>query len=137
MALCRYRLDFPFPTPLHCKVNMAGAHAHPNYVKIWVLLLVLLVVSIVGPELGIPWLTLLTAFGIALVKTYYVAAYFMHLNFEKKYVWFLLLISTVLLGVFFFGVAGDVMKADGQNWQDCISNNTCAEQQRYIDGQLR
>ena len=63
---------------------MAGAHAHPNYVKIWVLLLVLLVVSIIGPELGIPWLTLLTAFGIALVKTYYVAAYFMHLNFEKK-----------------------------------------------------
>ena len=116
---------------------MAGAHAHPNYVKIWVLLLVLLVVSIVGPELGIPWLTLLTAFGIALVNNYYVDDYFMHLNFEKKYVWFLLLISTVLLGVFFFVVAGDVMKADGQNWQDCISNNTCAEQQRYIDGQLR
>ena len=43
---------------------MAGAHAHPNYVKIWVLLLVLLVVSIVGPELGIPWLTLLTAFRL-------------------------------------------------------------------------
>ena len=63
---------------------MAGAHAHPNYVKIWALLLVLLVVSIIGPELGIPWLTLVTAFGIALVKTYYVAAYFMHLNFEKK-----------------------------------------------------
>jgi hypothetical protein len=53
---------------------MAGAHAHPNYVKIWALLLVLLVVSIIGPVLGIPCLTLVTAFGIALVKTYYVAA---------------------------------------------------------------
>jgi caa(3)-type oxidase subunit IV len=116
---------------------MAGAHAHPNYVKIWALLLVLLVVSIIGPEFGIPWLTLVTAFGIALVKTYYVAAYFMHLNFEKKYVLFLLILATILVGVFFFGVASDVMKAEGQNWKDCISNNTCAEQQRFVNGQLR
>ena len=104
---------------------MAGAHAHPNYVKIWVLLLVLLVVSIVGPELGIPWLTLLTAFGIALVKTYYVAAYFMHLNFEKKYVWFLLLISTVLLGVFFFGVAGVVAIPATQNATQTQNQKRC------------
>lgn len=106
------------------------AHGHPNYVKIWGILLVLLVVSIIGPELGIKWLTLLTAFGIALVKTYYVAAHFMHLSFEKKYIWFLLLIATIFMGVFFFGVASDIMKSEGQNWQDCIAHNTCIEQQR-------
>ena len=57
-----------------------------HYVKIWALLLVLLVISILGPMLEIKILTLITAFGIAIVKALLVAAYFMHLNIEKRYV---------------------------------------------------
>ena len=44
-----------------------GAH-HPNYKTIYFTLLGLLVISVVGPFFGIVWVTLVTAFGIALVK---------------------------------------------------------------------
>ena len=63
---------------------MSEAYAHPNYIKIWFWLLGLLVISVAGPMLEIPALTIITAFGIAIVKAYLVAANFMHLKFEKK-----------------------------------------------------
>jgi len=110
-----------------------AAHAHPNYIKIWAILLGLLAVSLIGPEIGIPWLTVVTAFGIAIIKAYMVCADFMHLRFEKKIIWFLLLASVVVIGaVFFFGVSSDIIKTQGQNWEDCISNGSCKVEQRVI-----
>ena len=41
---------------------------HPNYRNIYLTLLALLVVSVVGPMFGVLWLTLATAFGIALIS---------------------------------------------------------------------
>ena len=41
------------PGPAH-----GHAHAHPNYVKVWAILVGLLVVSIAGPMVGIRWITL-------------------------------------------------------------------------------
>ena len=84
---------------------MSEAHAHPNYIKIWLWLLILLAISVAGPMLEIPWITVVTAFGIAAVKTFMVAAKFMHLQFEKKIIWYLLIICVTFLGVFYFGVA--------------------------------
>ena len=107
---------------------MSEAHAHPNYIKIWYWLLVLLAVSIAGPMLEIPALTIITAFGIATVKAYLVAANFMHLKFEKKIIWFLLILSLCLLGVFFFGTAPDLMMTEGDQWIDCIADKSCVEQ---------
>ncbi len=95
---------------------MNEEHAHPNYIKIWAILTFLLFVSIVGPMIGIPALTLITAFGIALVKAVMVGAYFMHLNIEKRFVWYMLFTALLFLGLFFFGVSPDVMKSDGTNW---------------------
>jgi hypothetical protein len=46
---------------------------HRNYVKIWAILTGLLVVSVLGPMVGIRMVTLIAAFGIALVKAYLVA----------------------------------------------------------------
>lgn len=92
------------------------AHNHPNYILIYVILLALLVVSIIGPELEIPAVTLLTAFGIAIVKAYMVCAYFMHLKFEKRYISLLLFASVGLLFLFFAALAPDVMKKSGDNW---------------------
>ena len=63
---------------------MSETHEHPNYVKIWYWLLVLLAISVAGPMLEVPALTLITAFGIAIIKSFLVAANFMHLKFEKK-----------------------------------------------------
>jgi len=87
-----------------------------NYVKIWAILLCLLVVSIVGPLLGIKIVTLLTAFGIAIVKAYLVAKNFMHLNIEPRYVVYLLTTVLVFVLLFFAGTAPDVMKHEGTNW---------------------
>ena len=92
-------------------------HSSGRYIKIWAILLILLGVSIIGPLIGIKWLTLITAFGIALVKAAMVCAYFMHLNIEKKVAWYLLTATLLLLLVFFTGVAPDVMKPTGQNWR--------------------
>ena len=96
--------------------HAATAHEHPNYIKIWGILLVLLCISIAGPFLGIPVVTLITAFGIAIVKAYMVAKNFMHLNIERQYVVYLILTMLVFVLLFFAGTAPDVMKWDGDNW---------------------
>jgi caa(3)-type oxidase subunit IV len=94
----------------------AQAHSHPNYLKIWAVLCALLVVSVAGPMLGIRVVTLLTAFGIAIVKAYMVAKNFMHLDIERRYVSYLLGTVLVLMLLFFAGTAPDVMKAEGDQW---------------------
>ena len=91
---------------------------HTNYVKIWGILLVLLVISVLGPELGIKWVTIVTAFGIAGVKAYIVATKFMHINDEKNIVSYILITMIVLMIVFVGGVSGDVMNHEGTNWSN-------------------
>ncbi len=87
-----------------------------NYVKIWAILLCLLGVSILGPFLEIKIVTLITAFGIAIVKAYLVAKNFMHLNIEPRYAVYLLTTMLVFMLLFFAGTAPDVMKHEGTNW---------------------
>ena len=97
-----------------------AAHAEHGtnfYVKIWAILLVLLVVSVLGPELGIKWVTLLTAFGIAIVKAYLVAVNFMHINLTPRYVIYAVATALVFMLLFFAGTAPDVMKSSGHNWK--------------------
>jgi len=96
----------------------ADAHAHPSYVKIWGILMGLLVVSVVGPMIGIRVVTLITAFGIAIVKAYIVARYFMHINIEKKYVAYLVGSMVVLMLLMVGAVSPDVMHHDGANWHN-------------------
>ena len=88
-----------------------------NYIAIWAALCALLVVSVIGPMVGIRLLTLITAFGIAIVKAYMVCRYFMHLNIEKKWVAYILGFMLALMLVFFGGVAPDVLEHEGQGWQ--------------------
>ena len=92
------------------------AHHHPSYVKIWAILLVLLVISVAGPFLENFWITLITAFGIAIVKAYMVAKYFMHIDVQPKYVGMFLVTALVFMGLFWAGVAPDVMNHEGTNW---------------------
>lgn len=114
------------------------AHDDSHYIRIYKILLVLFVISVVGPEVAdlmgggtiAQAIVLLTAFGIAIVKAYYVLAYFMHLNIEKRIMWYLLTISLILIGVFYFGVAPDVMNHEGQNWENCAAkiDSVCVDQ---------
>ena len=91
-------------------------HDHPSYVKIWVILLVLLVISVLGPMLEIQIVTFITAFGIAFVKAYMVAKHFMHVNLTPKFVPYLMVTCLVFMVLFVAGTAPDVYKADGDNW---------------------
>jgi len=86
---------------------------HGDYVKIWGVLVILLIVSVVGPMAEIRWLTLLTAFGIAVVKAYLVVANFMHINHAARYVTYMVVTTLVFMLLFFAGTAPDVMKEHG------------------------
>lgn len=97
----------------------AHAHGHheTNYVKIWAILVGLLVVSVLGPMLGHPVITLITAFGIALIKAYLVAKNFMHLDVEKPIIHWTLGAALVLMVLLYAGVMPDVGRASGERWK--------------------
>ncbi len=95
----------------------AGGH-HTNYVKIWGILCVLLVISVVGPMFEIRVLTMVTAFGIAFVKAYLVATRFMHLNVEKKIVPYMLGAMLALMALMVGAMSPDVMKHEGVRWEN-------------------
>ena len=98
------------------QVEERREHGAEHYRKVYLTLLVLLVLSVAGPFLGIVWVTLITAFGIALVKANLVIQNFMHLRWEKRLVKWVLISSLVLMALFVAGVAPDVMRHEGQNW---------------------
>jgi caa(3)-type oxidase subunit IV len=89
---------------------------HPNYVKIWAILVALLIVSVVGSMSHVREVVLLAAFGVALVKALLVAKHFMHINSEKRWVPYLLMVCLLFIAILFTGVAPDVMKRSGLHW---------------------
>lgn len=101
-----------------------GGH-NPNYRNIYITLVILLMVSIAGPFFGVLWLTLATAFGIALVKATLVVQNFMHLKWERALIGWVLAAALTLMALMFAGVAPDIMRHDGVNWE-----NVAAKQAR-------
>jgi len=95
---------------------MSEGH-HINYVKVWAVLVVLLLISIAGPEVGIQWFTLVTAFGIAIVKAYLVAVKFMHINEMPKFINYIVVTCLVFMLLLFAGTAPDVMEDRGAHWE--------------------
>jgi caa(3)-type oxidase subunit IV len=98
---------------------------HPNYRNIYLTLLVLLVISVVGPIVAegmarsiAIWITLITAFGIAVVKANLVINNFMHLKWERRIIKWVLATTLALMVLFFFGIAPDVMKHEGTRWEN-------------------
>ena len=108
--------DHAHPSP-HAEHAEHAAHAHPNYWRIYWLLLGLLCVSVAGPTLQIKVVTIITAFGVACYKAYLVAKNFMHVNLEKPFVSYLLLTVVVFMLLFFAGASPDVMKREGTRWE--------------------
>ena len=89
---------------------------HTNYIKIWGILVVLLCVSVIGPMFEIQWLTLVTAFGIAVVKAVIVARKFMHIDLEPRFVTYMAVTALVFILLFFAGTSPDVMRDTGSGW---------------------
>lgn len=99
-------------------------HGTGHYIKIYFILLGLFAISVIGPEVSdAKWVILITAFGIAVVKAAMVAAYFMHLNIEKRYIWYMLYTMLIFVFLFFAGVASDVMVPDGTNWTNAAAHH--------------
>lgn len=108
---------------------------HVNYFKIYVTLLVLFVISVVGPELGIRWVTLITAFGIAVVKARLVINNFMHLAWEKRLMKWMLATSVILMFLMVAGVAPDVMNHEGNNWENVAAKAEVERGLAYAAGE--
>src|SRR5271165_3382436 len=105
----------------------AEAHVqHPNYVKIWAILVVLLIVSVLGSMSHVREVVLIAAFGVALLKAYLVAKNFMHINVEKRWVPYLLIVCLLFIAILFAGVAPDVMKHSGLHWTNPSANQPAA-----------
>ena len=94
------------------------SHGTAHYTKILVILMALAFVSYIGPMFGIKVLTLVTAFGIAVVKAFLVIKHFMHLTIEKRYIGYFLLASVGFMFILFFGTAADVLNHRGRNWEN-------------------
>lgn len=97
-----------------------AAHHGPSYFKTYVTLMVLMFASLlgawIGKEVGILAITLVSAFGIALVKAYLVAARFMHLNIEKRFVVYMLVACLAFMFLFYSAIMPDIQRDTGTNW---------------------
>lgn len=98
-------------------------HGVTHYNKILIILMVLALISFLGPKVGIQVVTLMTAFGVAVVKAYLVIKHFMHLTIEKRYVGYFLLVALSLIFVFFGGVSADVLNHRGRNWENVAAQS--------------
>ena len=108
-------------------------HDDSHYYKVYFTLLALLTVSIFGPMIGIKAVTLITAFGIAIVKAYLVAKNFMHINLTPRFVIYTVVTTLVFMFLFFAGTAPDVMKNHGTNWE---KPSWIAAEKAYAEGDI-
>lgn len=90
------------------------AKSHPSYVIIWFWLLVLLGASIGLGFLGHVVLATTLIFGIAAVKAYLVATYYMRLKFEPRYVTGILLIGVAVILILYFTLIPDIIYVYGK-----------------------
>jgi caa(3)-type oxidase subunit IV len=115
-------------------------HHGPSYFKTYVTLMVLMFVSLIGSEIGkaadIIAITLVSAFGIAVVKAYLVAARFMHLNIEKRYIVYMLTTCLAFMFLFYSAILPDIQRDTGTNWKkpDWIEREAEWEARRAAGG---
>ena len=56
-----------------------------------------------------------------------VAAWFMHLSTEKKYIHYMLYTMLIFMALFFAGVAPDIWNTDGSNWSNTSAKEIIEE----------
>lgn len=82
---------------------MSSETAHPNYVAIWVWLVVLMVGGVLASTLPLGKSTVvLLIFAIAAAKASLVALYYMHLKFERGLIRAMAIVPVVLVVVLTF-----------------------------------
>ncbi|MFQ5600254.1 MAG: cytochrome C oxidase subunit IV family protein [Candidatus Krumholzibacteriia bacterium] len=86
---------------------------HPNYVGIWVALVVLFAGSVASAFLGARTLATALVFSIAVVKALLVISYYMHLRFEPRWLVVVMLCALTCVVVLFFGLIPDIVHVYG------------------------
>ena len=95
----------------------AEHHSPPMYyIIIWVVLVVLFAASVSFSLFSSVVVGVVFAFFIAVVKALMVAAWFMHLNLEPRWVWVLLALALGAVFIMWLGMAPDIMEPMGANW---------------------
>ena len=85
-----------------------GTHMHPNYLVVWIWLMVLAVVSVLASQLAIPAsIATLIVYGAAMAKAAIVALYFMHLKKERVLIVSLVAIHLALFVILFVTLIPD------------------------------
>jgi cytochrome c oxidase subunit 4 len=75
------------------------AHPHVKYFNIWFILLAVTIAEVIVAQVAIPkWVMWTTLGAMALYKAVMVAAYFMHLKFEKPTMW-IIAMAPLIFGV--------------------------------------
>ncbi len=104
----------------------ANHHQHPNYTAIYIALVVLLIISVAGTFTGIMWVTLIFAFGVALVKANLVVQNFMHLKAERRIIKWVLATALMLMALLLAGTMSDIMKHHGLQWENVAAQEEVA-----------
>jgi len=86
-------------------------HHHVNYFAIFGLLVVLTIVTVGVAFLHIEkeWIKVLLALTIASIKASFVAAFFMHLKFEGKLIYFILIVPLAFTVVLVCALIPDIV----------------------------
>jgi caa(3)-type oxidase subunit IV len=88
-------------------------HHHPNYLAIWTVLVVLLVLGIAVGFVKSPVLGAVLVFGVATVKAFLVAANYMHLTFEPLFVRAIVLCGIAIVLIVLIGLIPDIVYVYG------------------------
>jgi cytochrome c oxidase subunit 4 len=91
------------------------AHKQPNYMNIFWALLALTVLEVGVVMIHLPKMVMaILLIAMAVTKAGLVAAYFMHLKFEKRALWAVACAPLILGGILIFLLAPDAHQAHGQ-----------------------
>lgn len=90
------------------------AEKHPNYVAIWGVLVAALAVSMLLAHWKRPYLAAALIFAVAIAKAALVAAYYMHLKFEPRFVVLAVLSGLLCLFILFGGLVLDIVHVYGR-----------------------
>ncbi len=87
---------------------------HVNYVAIWKILVAALVVSLLLAHWKMPRLAAALIFSVAIAKAALVAAYYMHLKFEPRFVVLAVISGLLCLLILFAGLSLDMVHVYGK-----------------------
>jgi cytochrome c oxidase subunit 4 len=77
-----------------------GKHAHPNYMAVFIALIILTAVEVGIAQAGLPHTAMVVALiALALIKAGLVAQYFMHLKYDAKFLSVIAYVPLIVAGI--------------------------------------